>query len=74
MSLIHNERTKLTATYLNGVAVALFAVGAISPVISVMNAPSTTASPSVAAVAAICIASSLALHYLARVILGRLRP
>lgn len=74
MSLIHNERTKLTATYLNGIAIALFAVGAVSPVISVMNAPTATASATVGLVAGVCILSSCALHYVARFVLRRLRP
>jgi len=32
---IHNERTKLTATYLNGAATAVLAVGALAPLFSV---------------------------------------
>ena len=31
MSLIHNERIKLRATYLNGLAIAVFAVGSLAP-------------------------------------------
>ncbi|WP_267359343.1 MULTISPECIES: hypothetical protein [unclassified Methylobacterium] len=34
MSLIHNERTKLTATWLNSIAAAAVAVGGISPTIA----------------------------------------
>jgi len=34
MSLIQNEQTKLTATYLNGLAIALFGVGGIAPVLA----------------------------------------
>ena len=34
MSLVHNEQTKLTATYLNGVATALFGIGGIAPVLA----------------------------------------
>jgi len=29
---IHNERTKLSATYMNGVAIAAIAVGGLSPI------------------------------------------
>ena len=29
---IHNERTKLTATYMNGVAIATIAVGGLAPI------------------------------------------
>lgn len=32
MSLIHNERTKLTATYFNGAAISIFAIGGFAPV------------------------------------------
>jgi Na+-driven multidrug efflux pump len=31
---VHNERTKLTATYLNGVAIAVIAVGGLAPIFS----------------------------------------
>ncbi|HSI41256.1 MAG TPA: hypothetical protein VLA00_11990 [Xanthobacteraceae bacterium] len=34
VSLIHNERTKLSATYLNGVAIAVLAVGGLGPLIT----------------------------------------
>jgi hypothetical protein len=32
-AFVRNERTKLTATYLNGLAIAILAVGALAPVI-----------------------------------------
>ena len=34
--LINNERAKLTATYLNGLAVAVFAVGGLAPIFSTL--------------------------------------
>lgn len=34
--LISNERAKLTATYLNGLAVAVFAVGGLAPIFSTL--------------------------------------
>ena len=46
VSLIHNERTKLTATWLNGLATAAVAVGSIAPSIA---AVSGTISPILAA-------------------------
>lgn len=73
MTLIHNERTKLTAPYLNGVAIALFAVGAIAPVVSVLNG-ATGSGLGVALMAVVCIAVTAVLHFLARIFLGRLRP
>jgi hypothetical protein len=39
MSTIHNERTKLLATYFNGIAIAVPVIGAISPVISSEDKP-----------------------------------
>ena len=75
MSLIHNERTKLTATYLNGVAIALFAVGSLAPIFSYAFSPSS-AQPLwlVASAAAICLGASVALHWAARRILKGLVP
>ncbi|MFT0859330.1 amino acid transporter [Ancylobacter sp. G4_0304] len=73
MSLIHNERTKLSATYLNGVAIAVMAVGGLGPVVSVLNGGSASAA-SVAAVSVICLAGSITLHFLARRLLGSLEP
>ena len=34
MSMIHNERLKLLATFLNGLGIALFGVGGLAPVFS----------------------------------------
>ena len=33
-TLVRNERAKLTATYVNGLAIAVFAVGGLSPFIT----------------------------------------
>lgn len=71
----HNERTKLTATYINGMATALAAAGAFAPLFALIYGE---ASPerlrSTAIGFAICVSISLALHLLARWILGRIRP
>ncbi|MCJ2054757.1 amino acid transporter [Methylobacterium sp. J-070] len=32
LKAMHNERTKLTATYMNGVAIAAIAVGGLAPI------------------------------------------
>jgi len=72
MSLVHNERTKLTATFFNGIGIALFAVGAIAPAVSVLNAPAVTVPPGTAVMAIICLIASAALHFLARKVLARL--
>ncbi len=73
MSLIRNEQIKLTATFLNGIGVAVFAVGGLAPVFSGFSqqgAPSLA----VAIAAIICFVTALALHWIARLILGRLEP
>ena len=42
--LVANEQTKLSATYLNGLAIAIFAVGGLAPVVAlVTGSPSATA-------------------------------
>lgn len=68
MSLIHNERTKLTATYLNGVAIAVFAVGTLAPVLSTVSG-TITPSWALLITSAICLIASGALHWMARQIL-----
>jgi len=72
MSMIDNERTKLTATYLNGVAIAVLAVGGFAPVVNVTNVQSTVTGP-VMLSAAICLFISAALHLIARTILKGLK-
>ena len=70
-SLVRNERTKLTATYFNGVAIAIFAVGALAPSI---NAAGSQAPwwPVVAPTIVVCILISAILHFTARRILNGL--
>jgi hypothetical protein len=41
MSLIENERTKLTAAYLNGLAIAIFAIGGLAPFFSYIHDPNS---------------------------------
>ncbi|ATU91493.1 hypothetical protein B5P45_07040 [Phyllobacterium zundukense] len=68
MSTIHNERTKLLATYFNGIAIAILVIGAISPVLSSTDKPPLI----IALQIAICIVLSGALHYVASQFLGRM--
>ncbi|ACM38019.1 MULTISPECIES: hypothetical protein [Rhizobium/Agrobacterium group] len=70
---VRNERTKLTATYINGVAIAIFAVGGFAPVISTVNSGHGP-NGNLALVCSICILASVALHLLARKILKGLKP
>lgn len=73
MSLIHNEQTKLTATFLNGMALAIFAVGGLGPMVT---AAYGERGPSffLLAMALYCLAAAFALHFMARRILRRLEP
>jgi hypothetical protein len=71
VNLIHNERTKLTATWLNGLATAAVAVGSIAPSIA---AVSGTISPILAAgLALFWLFVGVGLHFTARAVLGRLK-
>ena len=63
---IWNERLKATATYLNGVAVACFAVGGITPFISVLVLNQPGNMPAVGLIAGICVPLSAILHSWAR--------
>jgi hypothetical protein len=74
--LVANERRKLSATYLNGVAVAVFAVGGFAPFISTVLASGSGAqSPFlVLGVMAVCWMVSGAIHSAARASLKGLQP
>jgi len=72
--LVRNERLKLAATYLNGLAIALFAVGSVGPVISIATSAGTNSSRAAGLIAFICAFVSAALHYAASRVLGGLRP
>jgi hypothetical protein len=74
MSLVQNEQTKLIATYLNGIAIALFGIGGLAPTLayvfgSISGGPSST----IAAAAILRVTISAALHMVARRILRDLR-
>lgn len=73
-TVVANERIKLTATYFNGVAIAIFAVGAFAPTVALANG---TIEPAAlfrtTALAVVCLATSAALHSVARRSLKGLR-
>lgn len=74
MSLIRNERLKLTATFLNGVAVATIAAGAIAPLAALSyGIPGAAAGPTVAFVGLGWLVGGIALHLVGRWLLRRLR-
>lgn len=69
---IHNERIKLLATYLNGIGIAIFAVGGLAPIISSLygqSAPSLI----LILVSLICFFVSAVLHYVASTVLKRMK-
>ncbi len=75
MSLIHNERTKLTATWLNTLATALLAAGAIAPVAALLYgiADVRTGRLTALGVVTVCVAGGACLHWSGRAWLRRLR-
>ena len=69
--LIRNEQAKLTATYLNGVAIAIFAVGSLAPTVALVSG-SAAQSASYGRIALLGLSSLLAsfvLHLFARLII-----
>ena len=74
MSLIHNERTKLRARYLNGLAIAIFAVGGLAPAFNAAYAaPSGVPYWAVALSSLVCLIISTVLHVRASWVLRDLR-
>lgn len=71
--LVANERLKLSATYLNGLAVAVFAVGGFAPFISATLADNPRFPP-VLLLMVVCWIASGVLHSVARRSLKGLRP
>ena len=63
--LIANERVKITATYANGLAVAIFAVGGFAPFISTALSDQPHFAP-VLLIMAVCWIMSGAIHWAAR--------
>jgi hypothetical protein len=67
MHLIHNEQTKLRATFLNGLALIFFSIGVLAPMISSVYFTGISADRAFLAVATafICFGATIALHYVA---------
>jgi hypothetical protein len=74
MSLVHNERTKLTATWFSGLATAFIAAGLFAPAAALAYgiAELRVGPLSIAFAVGVCIAVGAFLHWTARLILGRL--
>jgi hypothetical protein len=75
MHLIHNERTKLTATWINTLAATFIAAGTIAPVAAILYGLSALPiSPGrVVILAVACAAVGVTIHFGARAALGSLR-
>lgn len=58
---IRNERLKLLANYLNGLAIATFAVGGLAPLIAAATSNNAPSWPAVM-ISVICISTSVGLH------------
>lgn len=71
MSLVRNEQTKLTATWLNGIAIAAIAVGTIAP--STAAIVGTAAPAAAIIVGLVWFIAGCGLHVLARLMLRGLR-
>ena len=72
-ALVRNEQAKLTATYLNNLAIAVFAIGGITPLASSFVGQGGLAGFTLA-VGGVCFVISVGLHLGAQLILRRLRP
>lgn len=62
--LVRNEQTKLTATFINGGAIALLGVGGLAPLAAIVQ--SDEVSPIVVMFVVGCLVAGAALHSLAR--------
>jgi hypothetical protein len=71
--LVNNERLKLLATFMNGIAIAVFAVGGLAPLFSGLYGPSGVTRLLVL-MSGVCFSGAFALHYGASTILRGLRP
>ena len=75
MFLVHNERTKLTASWFNTLATALVAAGTFAPLVALVygfSAPAANQAVLVA-LALVCFGAGNSLHWLGRAYLKRLR-
>ncbi|MFN3077642.1 MAG: amino acid transporter [Alphaproteobacteria bacterium] len=75
MSLVENERTKLTATFMNGIAIAMVAAGAIAPLVAFSyGLPGAAHGVTIALIGIGWISGGIALHLVARRHLKGLAP
>lgn len=75
MSLIHNERTKYLATFVNTVAAGTIIAGVVAPLIAfTFGMPGPISGGFAIAVSLVWLLVGAALHAMVRIILGRLQP
>ena len=74
MSLVHNERTKLTATWFSGLGIAFMAAGLFAPLAALAYGLAELKINAIyaAVIVAVCIGTGLTLHVVGRRFLGRL--
>lgn len=70
LSSVQNEKTKLRATYLNGLAIAILAVGGFAPIASYLSSAAQAHYAVVLALAASCVVISFVIHKVAQRGLG----
>ncbi|MBB5045793.1 hypothetical protein HNR60_000528 [Rhodopseudomonas rhenobacensis] len=69
----HNERRKLTATFVNTIGAAVFSVGGLGPIVSYATGlPTILNLDQVILLAAVCFLIGLGLHLGGRMLLGGL--
>jgi hypothetical protein len=76
MSLVQNERTKLTANWLNALAAGIVITGVVAPLVASIYGvagPSQAGYVVIAVLSLIWFAVGTALHFVARRMLARLR-
>ena len=67
MSKVQDERTKLTATFINGTAIAMVAAGGVAPLVAYSyGLPGAVSGSKIALVGAGWIAGGFALRFVAR--------
>ncbi len=75
MSLVHNERTKLTATLLNNVAAATLVTGVVGPNVALSyGLPGPAGGWSALLITVVWLLAGSAIHYMARYLLKGLKP
>lgn len=77
MSLVHNERWKLTAVWLNTMAAGTVIAGSVTPLVALAyglrSDPVAVSTGLIVMLTLVWMSAGIALHMIARAILGRLK-